>query len=138
MYRIFVLLVLFFISLFIYFDRQDRDLVSSEISLTRKSHSLEENKVLGEKGEGVEKSEQSVSLDKGAENSDIKSVSMSKGDEELLKLRDFHSYLRYKDRLQGEGGSSALRVDAKPALQKQIAKERVAVRLMDRLREMKN
>lgn len=67
------------------------------------------------------------------EKSALKEVAMSDEQIEQLKLNDFHAYLRHEQRVKSQQDAHVLDAMLNPEDRKKIAKERLAVRLIEEL-----
>ncbi len=72
-----------------------------------------------------------VNIKPNAPKSPIKGVSLDASEIKQLKLNNFHAYLRYQDRLDKEVGTSPAEYILTPEQRKEVAKERLAVKLID-------
>ena len=135
MFRFFIILGLLFLSILAFYStRNDTDSNPLQLrSLTDNSDvSIDENK-----SEIPEISKTTI-VDSGAKDKTLlKEVSLDVQDIEQLKLNDFHAYLRHEERVANQKDGSVSVDILDPEQRKEIAKERLAVRLIEKLNSKK-
>jgi len=133
MFRFFIIPGLLVLNIFLFYStRKDRDTEVLKLSkLDTHSNANGANLDLGPQ-EGLYE-ENSENANQDHKKTELKEISMSPQEIEQLKLSDFHAFLRHEDRVIRQADASTTDYVLTPEQQKEIAKERLAIRLIDQL-----
>lgn len=135
MFRIFILLGLLFLSILVFYPKQiDRDV--GELQVTR-LEGISDDLSSNEDSENSEINTLPI-VDSGPKDKTLlREVALSPGDIEQLKLKDFHAYLRHEERVENQMDGSVSADILSPEQRKDFARERLAVKLIDKLNSEK-
>ena len=132
MLRLFVVFSLLFISMYIYFSTSSKP-DTQALRIGKKgpySGSYETSNKINDISNHLV-NPNPVNSDNKNKKTSLKGVSMSGREIEQLKLRDFQAYLRHEDRVAKQIDFRLAEQVLTPVERKEIAKERLAVRLID-------
>ena len=132
MFRSFIILGIVFLFVYAFVSRHHSQ-SSNDLQIVKLNPDLNSQSTSNDIEEGAV----DVLESKPEEKTALREIALNSHDQEQLKLKDFHAYLRHEDRVASQKDPSSAESILSPEQRRVIAKERLAVRLIDELGSQK-